>query len=111
MAIKIGDVVLCRFYFSDFKQSKNRPVLVLKDNLPFNDFIAIPISSKIENLHKDEFLIEQKDFLSGNIPTTSKIILRKTFVASKSVVVKEYGHLTKTKLNELKLKFCEYFEC
>ena len=38
-----GDIVLCNFYFSDAKRSKNRPVLVLKDNLPFDDFVAIPI--------------------------------------------------------------------
>ncbi len=34
MEIKEGDVLLCEFYFSDLKKSKNRPVLVLKDNLP-----------------------------------------------------------------------------
>lgn len=48
MEVKEADVVLCEFYFSDLKQSKNRPVLVLKDNLPYNDFIAMPISSKIQ---------------------------------------------------------------
>ena len=42
MEIKQADVVLCKFYFSDLKKSKNRPVLILKDNLPFNDFVAIP---------------------------------------------------------------------
>ena len=35
MDIKTADVVLCKFYFSDLKTTKNRPVLVLKDNLPF----------------------------------------------------------------------------
>ena len=50
MEISKADVVLCEFYFSDLKKSKNRPVLVLKDNLPYNDFIAIPISNKIEGV-------------------------------------------------------------
>ena len=50
MEIKHLDVVLCEFYFSDFNKSKKRPVLVFKDNLPFDDFVAIPISSKIEKL-------------------------------------------------------------
>lgn len=45
MEVNTGDIVLCEFYFSDLKTSKNRPVLVLKDNLPFDDFIAVPISS------------------------------------------------------------------
>ena len=41
--INVADVVLCEFYFSDLQQSKKRPVLVLKDNLPHNDFVGIPI--------------------------------------------------------------------
>jgi mRNA interferase MazF len=53
MAVKQGEVVLCQFYFSDAKQAKNRPVLAYKDNLPFDDFIGIPISSKSIQ-HSDE---------------------------------------------------------
>jgi len=47
MDINIADIVLCEFYFSDLKSSQKRPVLVFKNNLPYNDFVAIPISSKI----------------------------------------------------------------
>ena len=43
MEIKEGEVVLCKFYFSDLKKSKNRPVLVFKNNLPYDDFIAVHI--------------------------------------------------------------------
>jgi mRNA interferase MazF len=35
MDINTADVVLCEFYFSDLKSTKNRLVLVLKDNLPY----------------------------------------------------------------------------
>jgi len=34
MEIKTFDIVLCEFYFSNLNQSKKRPVLVFKDNLP-----------------------------------------------------------------------------
>ena len=84
MEITSLDIVLCEFYFSNLNQSKKRPVLVFKDNLPFDDFIAIPISSKIGNMTKDEILIELKNFENGSIPVKSKLILRKTFVVSKS---------------------------
>jgi len=57
MEINQADVVLCEFYFSDFKKLKNRPVLVFKDNLPYNDFVAIPISSKINILKEDETIL------------------------------------------------------
>ena len=65
MEITSLDIVLCEFYFSSLNQSKKRPVLVLfKDNLPFDDFIAIPISSKIGNMTNDEILIELKNFVN-----------------------------------------------
>jgi mRNA interferase MazF len=62
------------------KKSKERPVLVFKDNLPHNDFVAIPISSKTQNLHEDEMIIDHIDFLDGEIPVKSKLMIRKTFV-------------------------------
>ena len=64
MEIKTFDIVLCEFYFSNLNQSKKRPVLVFKDNLPFDDFIAIPIISKIGNMTNDEILIELKNFVN-----------------------------------------------
>ena len=41
-------------YYADFisatlKHIKNRPVLVFVDNLPFDDFIAIPIREYLKN--------------------------------------------------------------
>lgn len=83
MEVKVGDIVLCQFYFTDFKSYKNRPVLVLIDNLPFNDFIGIPISSKIHTLYSDELLLDDTDFALGILPAKSKIMIRKTFVVSK----------------------------
>ena len=112
MEITSLDIVLCEFYFSNLNQSKKRPVLVLfKDNLPFDDFIAIPISSKIGNMTKDEILIELKNFENGSIPVKSKLILRKTFVVSKSAVIKKYGTVKEDFFKYTKKRFCKYFEC
>lgn len=73
IAINVADVVLCEFDFSDLKRSKNRPVLVLKDNLPHNDFVGIPISSRLRELHRDESLVDSSKFREEGIPKTSKI--------------------------------------
>ncbi len=62
MEIKTFDIVLCEFYFSNLNQSKKRPVLVFKDNLPFDDFIALRISSKIGNMTNDEDINRVKKF-------------------------------------------------
>ena len=111
MEISIADIVLCEFYFSDLKKSKKRPVLVFKDNLPHDDFIGIPISSKIQNLFVDEHIIDNLEFDSGSLPVSSKIMIRKTFVVSKQVVVKKYGTLKKDAYFKYHDLFCEYFGC
>lgn len=111
MEINTADVVLCEFYFSDLKTTKNRPVLVFKNNLPFNDFIGIPISSQIKNLHADEHEISAEHFSYGGIPKKSKIILRKPFVISKTVVIKKYGTLNNTAFDNYQKLFCQYFCC
>lgn len=111
MEVKQADIVLCKFYFSDMQQFKNRPVLVLKDNLPFDDFIAIPISSKIHNLHEDEYMLENSEFDNGTIPLSSKLMIRKTFVVSKASVEKRYGTLSQKSFLKYHNYFCSYFGC
>lgn len=111
MDIKSRDVVLCEFYFSDAKEFKKRPVLVLKDNLPHDDFLGIAISSQIRKLFDDELIIDATDFESGTIPLTSKIMLRKTFVISKQVVIKKYGTIKQASFSKLHQHLCQYLDC
>jgi mRNA interferase MazF len=111
MEVESLDIVLCEFYFSDLNSSKKRPVLVFKDNLPYNDFIAIPISSNIEKLHKDEYIINNQDLENGSLPKESKVMLRKTFVVSKDVIIKKYGTLNKNSFAKYHHVFCNYFGC
>jgi mRNA interferase MazF len=111
MDINVADVVLCEFYFSNLKTSKKRPVLVLKDNLPYDDFVGIPISSQLEHLHYDEHEIDNGAFSHGGIPKKSKLILRKPFVISKTAIIKKYGTLNETAFNKYHRLFCQYFHC
>ena len=111
MEVKQLDIVLCEFFFSDIQKSKNRPVLVFKDNLPYDDFIAIPISSKIEKMHSDEMIICNDDLLMGTLPKKSKLMIRKNFVVSKKVVLKKYGTLNRESYNKYHRAFCNYFRC
>ena len=111
MDIKQFDIVLCKFYFSDIKKSKNRPVLVFKDNLPFDDFVAIPISSKIDKLYQDEVIISIDNLQEGTLPKTSKLMIRKTFVVSKQVVLKKYATLNRDAYKKYNQIFCNYFRC
>lgn len=99
--VKHLDIVLCEFYFSDFSKAKNRPVLVFKDNLPHDDFVAVPISSKTNKMNKDELLLKNTDLVEGILPKTSKLMLRKTFVVSKQSVLKKYRVLSEDALEWL----------
>lgn len=111
MELKQLDIVLCEFYFSELNKTKKRPVLVFKDNLPYDDFVAIPISSKIDNLKEDEILIDSEDFKEGNINKISKLMTRKTFVVSKKVVIKKYGTISNEAFSKYHNNFCKYFGC
>jgi len=106
-----SDIVLCSFYFSDSQQSKKRPVLVFKDNLPYDDFIAIPISSQTHTMHEDEWIISAGELRHGSLPKTSKLMMRKTFVVSKQAVLKKYGALTPEAYQKYHHIFCRYFGC
>ena len=109
--INVADVVLCEFYFSDLERSKKRPVLVFKDNLPYDDFVGIPISGQLRELHQDESLVDSSKFREGGIPITSKIMVRKTFVVSKSAIIKKYGTLNDDAFRQYQELFCLYFDC
>lgn len=85
-------------------------MLVFKDNLPFDDFVGIPISSQPVR-HQDELLLQNSEFVKGALPKTSKLILRKTFVINKYVVMKSYGVVSPDKFEAISKGFCEYFEC
>ena len=104
-------MLCCEFYFSDLKATKKRPVLVLKDNLPYNDFVGLPISSQLDCLHEDEYEIDNSMFSDGGIPKKSKLIIRKPFIVSKTVVIKKYGELNQVDFKKYHRLFCQYFGC
>ena len=111
MDLTPGEVLLCEFYFSDFQTSKRRPVIVFKDNLPFDDFVGIPVSSQTSRLHDDEFILKPSDMALGALPKRSKIMVRKTFVISRQVIVKKYGQLSDARFQRLHEDFCHFFGC
>lgn len=111
MELKVAEIVLCKFYFSDFNAYKKRPVLVFKDNLPYNDFIGIAISSQTHNLHSDEILIEDAMLKNGSLPKTSKLMLRKSFIIDKDIILKKYSELKQEEFSKICKAFCKYHSC
>lgn len=62
-------------------------------------------------MNEDELLVHKFDFIKGSIPKDSKIMIRKTFVVSKSAVVKKYGTTTPESYQKFHQHFCNYFQC
>ena len=73
--------------------------------------MGIPISSQIRQVHLDESILEAVDFVEGGIPKTSKLMLRKPFVVSKTAVIKKYGLLNQDAFKRYQQLFCQYFHC
>lgn len=111
MEVIQAEVVLCEFWFSDLKQNKLRPVVVFKNNLPFDDFVGMPMSSRLDRCNDGDLVIDDSDFSTGFLPKRSKVMVRKTFVISKQIVVKKYGTLSRQSFFKLHQAFCHYFEC
>ena len=113
MDIEIGDIVLVELQFTHFKDSKKRPVLVLKDNMPFNDFFGLAITSlkSSSELRKNEYALDNQSLKSGQLPSKSKIIISKPFTISKDIIIKKYGQILNESLQEIKERFCQYYEC
>ena len=110
-SVKKFDIVLCKFYFSDLKSYKQRPVLIFKENLPYDDCVCIAISSQVDKLHDDEFLINSDMLSEGLLPKNSKLMIRKTFILEKNIILKKYGSLKPEVFEEISKKFCSYYKC
>ena len=50
MSYKQGDIVLIKFPFTTLSKSKKRPVLVIKDENEYGDFVCFQITSKSTQL-------------------------------------------------------------
>ncbi len=100
-----GDIVVVPLPFSDLKQYKKRPALVLSV-LEGNDLILCQITSR---QNKDPYVISllQKDFDTGTLRQESNIRPNKLFTADKSIILYRAGSLAKQKLIEAIEKTCQ----
>lgn len=84
-----GDVVVLPFPYSNLKQHKKRPALVLA-NLKGEDIILCQITSKMrESSHC--VLLEEQNFAVGSLPIPSHIHCSLIFTVDKGLILKKVG--------------------
>jgi mRNA interferase MazF len=100
-----GDVVVVLFPFSDLSNAKRRPALVISV-LQDDDVILCQITSK---LIKDGYaiLLDDSDFVSGELRQVSNIRPNRIFTADQSIVLYRIGHINEDKLIEVTDKIIE----
>jgi mRNA interferase MazF len=92
-----GDIVLTPVPFTDLKESKQRPVLIIS-NTHYNDSSQDIVTCAItSNLKKTNYsiIIDDKDLVQGNLPLKSKIRVDKIFSLNKNIIKRRLGTVSK----------------
>jgi mRNA interferase MazF len=93
-----GDVVVVPFPFSDLKQSKRRPALVLA-SLDGDDLILCQITSQ-QNRDRYAIPLQDADFASGNLRQLSYLRPNRLFTADQALILYRIGTVQIAKLEE-----------
>ena len=114
MTIREGQIVLVKFPFSDLRQTKLRPVLVLR-RLPgkYSDWLICPISSSLsqeipgfdETVRKGD-----GDFPASGLKKSSVIRISRLASIHESELLGSIGQLDRTRLREIQRRLAKWLE-
>src|SRR5699024_826286 len=99
--------------FSDLKNQKQRPVLVISGdsyNQVTEDIVVLAITSKLKDFLKDfdySVMIESKDLIEAELKVTSEISADKIYTLSKNIVRKKFGQVNARILKDVRKKITE----
>ena len=102
-----GDIVLVPFPFSNLKEIKQRPVLVLSPlsyNKRSDDIITCGITSNLKD-KQCSILIDTVNLSSGFIPVKSRIKVDKLFTLEKTIVKRKLARVNKSTMSKVKREF------
>ena len=96
MKLRKYDIILVNFPFSNLKQSKLRPALVIK-SLEGENTILCQITTKKRNVSKYEIILNRK-FCEGNIRFDSNIYIDMIFTLHENLIVNKLGYIKDEKI-------------
>ncbi len=101
-----GDIVVIEFPYSNLKDSKRRPVLIIKVPKGGEVIVLQITSSSYEK--SVEVLMKKEDFIEGNLKRDSNVRLDKLASIDKSLIKYKAGSLKQEKFNEIMDKVCSF---
>jgi len=102
----VGEIYLVRMLFSDFADSKIRPVLVIKEYE--EDVLVLPLTT---SLNRKGLIIKSEELIEGELKKDSIVITNKPFFISKSLLIRKIGRISKNKLGIIKRELCNELSC
>ena len=104
MIYKRGDIVLVKFPFTTLLKSKKRPVLVIKSENEYGDFVCFQITSK--STQSKLRAVVDTDILEGNLKLQSYVKYDKCFTLNSELVDKKLAAVNTSLMEKLKILFC-----
>jgi len=104
MHYKVGEIVFIKFPFTNLQKAKRRPVLIIKSENSFNDFVCLQITSNAKQSHL--FTLQAEHFHEKALSIQSYIKYDKCFTLNSSIVEKSVAQVTPQLLLELQNFFC-----
>ncbi len=91
---KQKDIVIIPFPYSDLTGSKQRPALIISNELinKTEDKICCLITS---NIHKDDIEMKNSDFVEGKLPLKSSVKSHVIFTINERIIKKKICAITK----------------
>jgi len=99
-----GEIVLVPYPFTDLSEIKNRPVLIISNNMHNVDSEDIVTCGVTSNLKNSEFsiLVDNKDIIKGSIPIKSRIKTDKIFTLKQNLVKKKIAKVNDITFEKVK---------
>ena len=111
MNVNKKDLVLLPYPFTNLRESKVRPAIVVSND-SFNnkslDCILVPITSVIKD-EEYSVKIEQSDLLSGKLIKSSRVKANKLFAVDKRLIIMKIGTLNTILFSRIKSEILKIF--
>jgi mRNA interferase MazF len=107
-----GDIVLIPVPFTDLSSVRRRPVIVVSNdiyNTSTSDMVVVAMTSNPAPT-PFSFMISNADLISGKLNHPGKVRVDKIYALSQSTVVKIFGKVTKSVLDQIRQRLTDLCE-